>query len=146
MTPQKNSAIIITEQNDWRNEKMTDEKIIKALECCEDCDKGNCNKCEYRIYRYRDCQEKAMRDVMKLINRQKAEIEKLKEELADARYLNTVAEYDGIKEFAERLWDELLYNAEVTYDLLDDRCVDVFDKNKTSIILDSLVKEMTEGD
>lgn len=125
---------------------MTDEKIVKALECCEDYDKGNCNKCEYRIYRYRDCQEKAMRDVMKLINRQKAEIEKLKEELADARYLNTVAEYDGIKEFAERLWDELLYNAEVTYDLLDDRCVDVFDKNKTSIILDSLVKEMTEGD
>lgn len=123
---------------------MTDEQIIKALECCTTLNCKNCPLWAPEITG--SCVKRTMFGTIGLIKRQKAEIEKLKEELADARYLNTVAEYDGINEFAERLWDELLYNAEVTYDLLDDRCVDVFDKNKTSIILDSLVKEMTEDD
>lgn len=124
---------------------MVDErKILNDLRCCTISGERDCANCTQT--NWLSCRDSLMRGALELIESQKTETEKLKEELADARYLNTVAEYDGINEFAERLWDELLYNAEVTYDLLDDRCVDVFDKNKTSIILDSLVKEMTEGD
>ena len=51
---------------------MTDKNIIKALECCinDDCD--NCPDT------FGNCEHNAMRNALNLINRQKAEIERLK--------------------------------------------------------------------
>ena len=57
---------------------MTDEQIIKALECC--CKSfGNCTKCPYKEV---DCvttsgKSLLLKDALDLINRQKAEIERL---------------------------------------------------------------------
>lgn len=50
---------------------MNDKDIIKALELC--CDKMKCNECPYRD---KNCL--FVRDVLNLINRQQAEIERLK--------------------------------------------------------------------
>lgn len=123
---------------------MTDNEVIKALECCT---KDGCSNCPLYVPESTGiCVKRIMFGALNLINRQKAEIEKLKEELADARFLNTGAESDGIKEFAETLWGKLIRNAEVTYDLPNDFCVDVFDKNETASIIDNLVKEMVVGD
>ena len=59
--------------------KHTDEEIIKALECCWKT-KG-CLDCPY--IETDGCIIESVRDTLKLINRQKAEIEKLQEVNAD---------------------------------------------------------------
>lgn len=89
--------------------KFTDDEIVKALECCCDVDVDSCNKCP--IYPHSlnmtqtECMETAMRNALDLINRQKEEIESLKE--AYAIYEETtglkLARAETIKEFAERL-------------------------------------------
>jgi hypothetical protein len=60
---------------------MTDNEIIKALECLS----GKlmlCGDCKYSDhYHYGECQQAAARDVLDLINRQKAEIECLNKEV-----------------------------------------------------------------
>lgn len=97
---------------------MTDNEIIKALEYSPLDDIGGCRKI----------------DVLDLINRQKAEIERLKE--AYAVYEETTglkwARAEAIKEFAKRLKKKASggFWYEHTY-------VDVED-------IDNLVKEMTE--
>ena len=57
---------------------MTDNEITKALECCinDDCD--NCPDT------FGNCEHNAMRNALDLINRQKAEIERLNEQLGAA--------------------------------------------------------------
>jgi hypothetical protein len=100
---------------------MTDNEIIKALECCYG-NKVNCNECPMWEYEG-DCFEGLMKhNALSLINRQKAEIERLHEEV-DKQYeiaeANVRAEIasggtschwcedkvraEAIKEFAERL-------------------------------------------
>jgi hypothetical protein len=90
---------------------MTDNDIIKALECCRDF--GDCSLCPYEkatLENEADCAERMHTDALGLINRQKAEIERLEEHnniLID-RVDNLVYECDcakqeAIKEFAERL-------------------------------------------
>ena len=55
---------------------MTDEQIIKAVEVCREPD--TCKDCPYhKLYTAR-CIIMLMKDVFDLINRQKAEIERLK--------------------------------------------------------------------
>ena len=92
---------------------MTDNEIIKALECCG-CDNYQCDNCPYA---YKTCT--VYKDSIDLINRQKAEIERLREETAeliDDRYATQLlchlikkeddtrnVRSDAIKEFAERL-------------------------------------------
>lgn len=92
---------------------MTDNDIIKALECCG-CDNYQCDNCPYA---YKTCT--VYKDSIDLINRQKAEIERLREETAeliDDRYATQLlchlikkeddtrnVRSDAIKEFAERL-------------------------------------------
>ena len=124
---------------------MTDEQIIKALECCastnssEACrgcpfDKNNiCEKDSVALQKY----------ALDLINRQKAEIERLQKEKFDSlnsqfaeMYATTLkiatknAKSEAIKEFAERLKEKASrgFWAELAY-------VDVDD-------IDNLVKEM----
>ena len=59
------------------DKKFTDEEIIKALECCS-ADKGDCDKCVLQ----KECKNTpfytaAAKAALNLINRQKAEIDKL---------------------------------------------------------------------
>lgn len=122
--------------------KFTDDEIVKALECCCDVDVDSCNKCP--IYPHSlnmtqtDCMETAMRNALDLINRQKAEIESLKE--AYAIYEETTglkwARAETIKEFAERVKDIVDDPA-----LIRGRVIDIIIDT-----IDNLVKEMTGED
>lgn len=125
---------------------MTDNEIIKAMECCYD--GGKCKDCPLNGLKHCGFEEK----VLDFVNRQKAEIEKLKEQLADARYLNTVAESDGIKEFAERLKQSFL-DLDVQINTGKRKTIPVDEYIKLSEWLlhevaiqeiDNIVKEMTE--
>ena len=118
--------------------KLTDNEIVKALECCIDCKCKEC-PCYKNIEGEMYCTEIDEEEIIDLINRQKAEIERLNIELQSMRsaansykWHYETAKSEAIKEFAERLkekasrgfWDELAY-------------ADVDD-------IDNLVKEMTE--
>ena len=95
---------------------MTDEQIIKALECCSYATSNkDCEKCPY--YPDEECVKKQFTDILDLINRLKAENEKLEtvERLADKTIATLTAENEklqhenlnckseAIREFAERL-------------------------------------------
>ena len=55
---------------------MTDEEIIKALECCKKTEFiSDCAKCEMFAF---DCKDTLIENALNLINRQKAEVEQLK--------------------------------------------------------------------
>lgn len=58
---------------------MTDNEIIKALEICRN-ENGICSDCPYSDD-YTNCNTRIAKDVLDLINRQKAEIDSLKSEL-----------------------------------------------------------------
>ena len=85
---------------------MTDEQIIKALEyCCgnitfdSDCSAHGCYQAslpEDRNGDIRWCRQWLMKDALDLVNRQKAENERLLQKLQQAKS-------EAIKEFAERL-------------------------------------------
>ena len=60
---------------------MTDNEIIKALECCRDC---KCKDCPCYNKESDGCKELDEQDIIDLINRQKAEIERLKQNLEEA--------------------------------------------------------------
>ena len=100
---------------------MTDNEIIKALECCCGTAHDSCRDCPYSDI---GCEDELEKDALDLINRQKAEIERLKNQ--DVRnkyptcvsvvkgriYTRTLEDYDeligdisaeAVKEFAERL-------------------------------------------
>lgn len=147
---------------------MKDEEIKKALECCKN---GNpCSSCPYNG----KCTDEdfndnyLIKDVIALITRQQAEIERLETELkamrgaansykAEVERLEkdltkcklekemlhqTVSEIraNAIKEFVERL-ENNLFNCDVTGDRDN---VGYITSNVHSII-NNLVKEMTEG-
>ena len=57
-------------------DKLTDNEIVKALECCKN-DGIICFECPYK--KPNGCMEKLSADVLDLINRLQAEIERLKE-------------------------------------------------------------------
>ena len=90
---------------------MTDNEIIKALEICRN-ENGMCSDCPYSDD-YTNCNTRIAKDVLDLINRQKAEIEKWKalaENGASAidtnnRLVQKFAEIktEAIKEFGKRL-------------------------------------------
>jgi hypothetical protein len=115
---------------------MTDNEIIKALECCVHDDYDYCKECSY--LKNKPCQLNLIQDAFDLINRQRAEIERLKaprfmitspqiaeENLTPLAKLQKVVIYDeplmsfkrideegikaeAVKEFAERLKTEMI--------------------------------------
>ena len=89
---------------------MTDNEIIKGLECCGK-NPPMCSECGYKGRCNRiDCYDYLKRDALNLINRQKAEIEALiagQETLQ--RYIST-AKDEAVKEFAERLCKDRISN------------------------------------
>ena len=138
---------------------MKDDEIIKALECClKGCNAEGCEDCP--LYeKVEDCEIEIPIIALDLINRQKAEIENLREENEIYRRANFLiagqrderdkdivrleseletAKSEAIREFAERL-KNLIYpqlgistyeKGEAFHFCLDE--------------IDSLVKEMTE--
>lgn len=125
---------------------MTDEQIIKALECYSDTKEVLCKDCAYRSEAR--CRRTMAKDTLDLINRQKAEIERLRDYNENLLTANTALsneildiKFEVIKEFAERL------KAIVTINNTDDGYLD-YAVDYTCLMedIDSLVKEMTEGE
>lgn len=91
---------------------MTDNEIIKALECCA---KDDCERCP--LSNYDGCKSLLFDGniVIDLINRQKAEIETWKHKAEFVNYIidkniqNRIdrAKSEAIKEFAERLKEKI---------------------------------------
>lgn len=94
---------------------VTDEQIIKALECCKGEYTDFCFGCP--AYHLRECMKQTNTQAINLINRQNAEIERLhhyKQSYEDlkAEHLETIKaikqdRIEAIKEFAEKL-DKIL--------------------------------------
>ncbi len=118
---------------------MNDNDIIKALEYCVEC--GNCATCMYKS----NCID-LPQDILNLVVRQKAEIERLKLTYSlkigevQEHYRNQIgrARAEAIKEFAERFSEKLGKTKEII-----NICVDGVYESLADII-DNLVKEMTE--
>ena len=128
---------------------MTDNDIIKALECCFD---GYCEACAFDDNLNLNCKDRLIENALNLIERQKAEIERMQAEknvlksvldkvLVDVReakelYVKDIekAKTEAIKEFWESL-KEIAYIPNLS--LTGEYIVDVNDG-------DNLVKEMTE--
>ena len=123
---------------------MTDEQIVKALECCGN--NGWCSDCPYyksTSTRGVDCYNDLMLDALDLIKRQQAEIKVIlklvKRQQAEIEDLekqyNSCAKRfykEGIKDFAEQV--KMAFYAE-------------FDEIIPSVMadkIDDIVKEMTE--
>ena len=72
---------------------MTDNEIIKAFECCSNDDDGSgCGNCPLSD-KYPYCDDMLDKQIIDIINRQKAEIERLQRELNNATYyLNEIAD------------------------------------------------------
>lgn len=119
---------------------MTDNEIIKALECCKDADCVNCPNWSEEWHSGM-CNE-FLSTVLDLINDQKAEIEmanchihKLVQVTDDLVHECDCAKQEAIKEFAERLKDMHRHNTTSVVSL-----VTVFDN------INNLVKEMVGED
>ena len=89
---------------------MTDKEIIEGLRCCGKIDRClQCRECPY--FREVDCVDKSTNDVLDLINRQQAEIERLtkcrKEEveklMSAIDKVITEAKIEAIQEFANEI-------------------------------------------
>ena len=135
---------------------MTENEIIKALECCVT--NGECNKCPMSLIR--NCMNNLMRNTFVLITRKKAEIERLAARFNDYPVKTLIdnnnmmcskssedydkwffnVSYQTIKEFADRLKDEMRLEDDCRYD-----CMNCLYECKGYVpIIDKLVKEMTE--
>ena len=111
---------------------MTDEQIIKALEYCStDVRENTCPKCAF--YKKHRCSTLMLNAVSDLINRQRAESERLLQKLQQAKS-------EAIKEFAENLKEEMRLDDDCNYD-----CAQCHYDCKDYIpFIDNLAKEMTE--
>lgn len=112
---------------------MTDKEIIKALECCI----ANDNKCpDCPIFGSEICGKPALffKEVFDLINRQQAEIERLRDN--NKAIMQTIADVhtEAIKEFVEKM-KGVIPEIDDTY---IERIVEDY--------IDNLVKEMVSGD
>ena len=79
---------------------MTDNEIIKTLECCTT--NESCSKCQLNYEDY--CRAELLEQAFTLIKRQKAEIEKLKVEIDrnTGKYIIN-ARNEGIRDFADKV-------------------------------------------
>jgi hypothetical protein len=92
---------------------MTDNEIIKALECCVN--NGDCRECALNPKKgnYGYCTGLAIKSALDLITRQKAEIERLQltvDSFTDIGKLYSEIKAEAYKEFAEKLCDGRVSN------------------------------------
>ena len=84
---------------------MTDNEIIKALECCKI---ANCDDCPFYGIK-EDCEVELPEEGLALINRQKAEIEKIKIKL---KYYLETNEENGVVYIPKFIIDKLVKEME----------------------------------
>lgn len=119
---------------------MTDNDIVKALECCKK-PVPDCDCCP--IERGDMCFDFLKEVALDLINRQKAEIERLKDMVSQNE--GVLPEYEkfikaeAIKEFAERLKESA-----IDADVYSGYRKELFEKAVTVIEIDRILEEMTE--
>ena len=129
---------------------MTDEEIIKALECCSSNLQSTCDNCPIHYRQSAECVAYLAKNALVFINRQKAEIEQYETQNAKLKNFFTVNfdrndleeivsrqirdfETDIIRKFTKKLKEKALLVEIADYEyavLVDD--------------IDELVKEMTE--
>ena len=80
---------------------MTDNEIIKALQCCANGDTDECQNCPY-VEKYPYCDGPMERDVLDLINRQQAENERLKEKSTVVLLKPRNAQFENLEHFETR--------------------------------------------
>ena len=125
---------------------MTDNEIIKALECCtEDEDYTHCPSIKEMPY----CSNDIMVGALNLIKRQQAEIERLKNEIQTTKdaYImlqtkNEIIKSEAVKEFAERLKNKIKIEC-------NPYGKPTFDYDTSIAIMryiDNLVKEMVDNE
>ena len=127
---------------------MTDEQIIKALECCiESSSPEACNKCPLKRDNgnISECLEQKEKLSLDLINYQKAEIDELRERIS---YLEksidcSRKEYNQLFQKLQHAKSEAIYKLVMRF---KDRVVSKYEYVQVDIFneLDNLVKEMTE--
>ena len=91
---------------------MTDNDIIKALECCTT-NGASCKDCPAFVKVDRSNCKKHFRGALDLITHQKAEIERLQEvndSFTEIGKLYSEIKAEAIKEFAERLCEDRISN------------------------------------
>ncbi len=116
----------------------TDEEIIAHLKCCAET--HNCKGCVYSKH----CDgEEHLINALDLINRQKAEIERLKgstivNNIMKSQKIKRDAKSEAYKEFAERLKEEIRLDDDCDYNCRD--CC--YECNDYVIAIDNLLKEM----
>ncbi len=123
--------------------KFTDAEIVKALECCspvvsEDFD------CVICPYNKKGCNSKLLRDALSLINRQKAEIERIQKE---RRFGMTIFKLDAIEAHAKRkaIKEFAREHREIMLAYCDDDDQISLKVCEFDASTNNLVKEMTEA-
>ena len=123
---------------------MTDNEIIKALECCMKTEFiSDCAKCEMLAS---DCKDTLIENALDLINRQKAEILELQKRIinwrADMDYRPDEIKSEAIKEFEERLSKEFEICRKEYKNVMNDEgaCAIIIAKS----VVVRVAKEMTE--
>lgn len=121
---------------------MTDNEIIKALECHSKNNVRTCKGCPYADT-YHDingeCIDIMATEALALINRQKVTIEQLQTALFKCGEERVTARAEAVKEFAERLKEKIRDVAKIEFQ-------DGYYYLIGVPLIDNLVKEFTEGD
>ena len=122
---------------------MTDNEIIKALECCTTYEDGCSDACPLRYTDDTSCFSALIKPVFDLINRQKAEIERLSAKSFEHNITKLFDKYkahikvEAVKEFAERLKEN-----KIDIDVSFGYGREVYTEAVAVIEIDNLVKEM----
>ena len=124
---------------------MTDNEIIKAMECVMGND-ANCSECTYqKVLPFPSCRMMCAKNALGLINRQKAEIERLQKNIDGLNIFTKnhikVIKSEAIKGFAEKLTNRICENVNRSLDNPNGNNyypIDVYED------INNLVKEMTE--
>lgn len=132
---------------------MTDNEIIKAMENCmrNDAARRSCIRCDYFNYS-NNCLDKLVNDALDLINRQKAEIERLQKENKILSVNSDTAFQDGLNEaqdlYAEQIKNEVRSEAITEFADRLRKYYNRLDNSQGSLIsfhIDQIAKETKEG-
>lgn len=122
------------------DKKFTDEEIIRNYEWCIGCTSDRCRECTMDEEGF--CEEELQDLVLDLINRQKAEIEKMKgstivSNIMESQRIKREAKAEAYKEFAEKLEEKL-----GCCHIISDEEYCGFDCGDIHECIDNLLKEM----
>ena len=89
--------------------RLTDNEIIKSLECCGRIKGQDCDTCPLTDLQLSECTAKVATESLDLINRQKAEIERLNEKYSRMKFNleSVLAERADHTETIKEFWEEV---------------------------------------